>query len=128
MTYRQCSRTRVPKSVPLIDEKSQEETIALLEVARQNLCVSGKTGGPYSRSTFLRGEEHAVVGSRRGAAESAKIVLDVTCPVPTIRVKRHAVALTAAQWEIPDCAPEEHPVCAQLERSHDGKKTSVLRR
>jgi hypothetical protein len=37
--------------------KNQEELLARLALAKQRHCVFGKTGGPYLRTTFVRGEE-----------------------------------------------------------------------
>ncbi|MCC6445266.1 MAG: hypothetical protein IT210_17625 [Armatimonadetes bacterium] len=36
---------------------TEEEGVALIERAKERHCVFGKTGGPYLRTTFVRGEE-----------------------------------------------------------------------
>jgi len=40
----------------LMGEKTLQDTSRLLEETRQKFCIFGKTGGPYLRSTFVRGE------------------------------------------------------------------------
>ena len=43
-----------------------------------------------------------MLASPRASGESPKMALDKACRAPRIHIERHAVAVTAAIWGIPD--------------------------
>lgn len=57
---------------------SPEEMIAALEEEKQKFCIFGKTGGPFLRSCFLRGEEQFLMDIA-GDPPLARAIADKVC-------------------------------------------------
>jgi hypothetical protein len=92
--------------------KSREETLVELERAKRQHCVFGKTGGPYLRTTFVRGEEQFLVDMGRDpafAAELAALVAQHLIAVGLQELRRWDLADTGI-WIYDDMAGNRGPM------------------
>ena len=110
--YRENPGWRAPwKRTNLIDLALAGKTAVLLDLSGSSRRKSDGSGRETVRSRAetvcaelisLSCEPHLTVALPPASDRSTKTALDTACRAPTVYIERHAVAVTAAIWEIPD--------------------------
>ena len=105
-------RYRTGKMDPSVTYASAAETDQALREDKRQHCVFGKTGGPYLRSTFLRGESQFLVdiaGDPALARAIADKVADHLMAVGRQQIRRWDLGATGI-WIYDDMAYNQGPM------------------